>query len=51
MTALDRIRLTGLLRKDPAPAGSFYVRGVVAGDGTALAVLAAGGVAGPIRRR
>ena len=26
MTALDKIRLTGLLRKSPAPAGLFYAR-------------------------
>ena len=29
MTAQDRIRLTGLLRKSPAPAGLFYADGVV----------------------
>ena len=27
MTALDKIRLTGLLRRSPAPAGLLYVRG------------------------
>ncbi len=28
MAALDRIRLTGLLPKSPAPAGLFHARGV-----------------------
>src|SRR5690349_1653855 len=36
MAALDRIRLTGLLRKDPATAGSFYCRGGEGGAGGAV---------------
>src|SRR5690242_21886082 len=38
MAALDRIRLTGLLRKDPAPAGSFYFDGGSNGSGVFLFV-------------
>ena len=46
MAALDRIRLTGLLRKDPAPAGSFY-----GGAGCRRVAGAVGRVAGGRRRR
>ena len=43
MAALDRIRLTGLLRKDPAQAGSFYwVRRLPAGALPAGLALPAG---------
>src|ERR1700761_6894567 len=50
MTVLDKIRLTGLLRKSPASAGLFYARGR-AGEPAGLGSLPGFTVLGPTTRR